>query len=295
MPRTLKAVFFGIALSVAVASPGDVARAQVGARNFYSAMITYGTDPQNDLTLAPGWASIGGKTEATFTFSLEKLITDNTSIYVGDSVSDASRRRSEVATGLANVEILGKWAFYMNPDHEFRGAIALDIFAPTGSIDAGSGGHWRMGPMLLAEKGFGDLPDNRFFHYLRPFAVQADAEYLPRVTGSQSDFTFFDAALSYQLDYLVGDANDFPGESLLKPVVFFNEFNYQQIAWGRQTSTPPDWRVTPGIAYNTQYYQLAAATQFGINNQGAQATNSTGIFQIDIYYDQIFPVLGGHF
>ena len=42
----------------------------------------------------------------------------------------------------------------------------------------------------------------------------------------------------------------------------------------------------------TNEYQIAIGTQLGINKQGAQATHSTGMFQIDIYYDQIFPKLG---
>ena len=87
----------------------------------------------------------------------------------------------------------------MNAKHEFRSAIALDVWAPTGDIEAGAGGHWRGGLMILAEKGAGDLPDRGVFHYLRPFAVQMEAEYLPRWTGSQLDLVAFDAALSYRL------------------------------------------------------------------------------------------------
>ena len=151
--------------------------------------------------------------------------------------------------------------------------------------------------MLLAEKGAGDLPDRGILHYLRPFAVQMDAEYLPRWTGSQLDLVVFDAALSYQLDYLSGPGSDFAADSPLRPLVFFNEFNYQQMAWGFQATgtTPPDWRVTPGIAYATSAYQLAVGTQLGLNKLGSRACNSSGLFQIDIYFDQIFSQLGATF
>jgi hypothetical protein len=88
--------------------------------------------------------------------------------------------------------------------------------------------------MALAEKGAGDLPDRGVFHYLRPFGVQMDAEYLPRWTGSQLDLVAFDSALSYQLDYLSGPGSDFGADSPLRPLVFFNEFNYQQMAWGHR-------------------------------------------------------------
>ena len=146
--------------------------------------------------------------------------------------------------------------------------------------------------MILAEKGAGDLPDRGVFHYLRPFGVQMDAEYLPKWTGPQSDIVVFDAALSYQFDYLAEDGFAFTANSWMKPVVLFNEFNYQQAPWSTTNPTPPDWRVTPGVAYATTYYQLAVGTQLGITATGSAACHSTGLFQIDIYYDQIFPRLG---
>ncbi len=271
-----------------------IANAQVGQRNFYSALITEGTDPQDDLTLSPGWVTVNDQVQAAFSFTLEKQITENTSILIGNAISDASRRRLQTSSGVDNIEVLAKWAPYLNAEHEFRAGIALDIYAPTGDVTAGAGGHWRGGPMILAEKGAGDLPDHGFFHYLRPFAIQMDAEYLPRWTGSQLDVVAFDSALSYQLDYLAEPGFGITINSLLKPLVFFNEFNYQQMAWGFHGTgpTPPDWRVTPGIAYATNYYQLAAGTQLGLNHLGSQACHSTGLFQLDIYYDQIFPRLG---
>ncbi len=284
----------GIAIAVVSASFPAIARAQVGQRSFYSALITEGTDPDNDLTLAPGWVSVNGQMQAAFTFELEKQITQNTSILIGNSISDASRRRLQTSSGADNMEILAKWAFYMDPEHEFRTGIALDVYAPTGDIQAGAGGHWRGGPMILAEKGAGDLPDRGFFHYLRPFGLQMDAEYLPRWTGSQLDIVTFDSALSYQLDYLTESGFAFAVSPLFKPLVFFNEFNYQQIAFGFHATgtTPPDWRVTPGVAYATTYYQLASGVQLGLNKSGASACHDSALFQIDIYYDQIFPRLG---
>ncbi|HEY2483726.1 MAG TPA: hypothetical protein VGI36_01180 [Candidatus Binataceae bacterium] len=83
----------------------------------------------------------------------------------------------------------------------------------------------------------------------------------------------------------------------MRPLVFLNEFNYQQMAWGFRATgtTPADWRVTPGIAYATRGYQLAAGTQLGLSKLGSRACHSTGLFQVDIYFDQIFPQLGSTF
>jgi len=275
----------------------SLARAQVGQRNFYSALITQGTDPSNDLTIAPGWASVAGQTKASLSYQIEKQVTANASILVGDALGDVARRRLQTSSGPDNMEILLKWAYYKNDAHEFRTAVAFDVFAPTGDVQAGAGGHWRGGPMLLAEKGAGDLPDSGFWHYLRPFGLQTDAEWLPRWTGAQLDVVNFDTALSYQLDYLDEEGFGFKSGPWLKPIVFFNEFNYQQIPFGFQNTgtTPPDWRVTPGIAYATTDVQLMFGIQLGLNQAGAAACHNTGLFQIDIYYDQIFPVLGKTF
>jgi hypothetical protein len=266
--------------------------AQVGQRNFYSALVTAGADPSDDLTLSPGWVTINDSLQAAFSATLEKEITENFSILIGNAISDASRRRVQTSSGVDNIEILPKYAFYTNPEHEFRSSIAADVYAPTGDVQAGAGGHWRGGPMLLAEKGAGDLPDRGFLHYLRPFGIQMDVEYLPRWTGEQSDIVAFDTALSYQFDYLDDPAFPFPASSLLKPLVLFNEFNYQQTAFGEVGLTPPDWRVTPGIAWMTPDYQLAVGTQLGINDTGAAACHSTAMFQLDIYFDQFIPQLG---
>jgi hypothetical protein len=286
-----------LAMSLALAMFPAIAWAQVGERNFYSALVTEGTDPSNDLTLSPGWVTVAGRTQAAYSFTLEKQITNNISVLLGNALGDAARRRLQASSGADDMEILAKWAFYLNAEHEFRTAIALDIWALTGDIEAGAGGHWRGGPMALAEKGAGDLPDRGVFHYLRPFGVQMDAEYLPRWTGSQLDLVAFDSALSYQLDYLSGPRSDFGADSPLRPLVFFNEFNYQQMAWGFRATgtTPADWRVTHGIAYATRDYQLAAGTQLGLSKLGSRACHSTGLFQVDIYFDQIFPQLGSTF
>jgi len=297
LARSRARVRIPLAMGLALAMFAPIAWAQVGERNFYSALITEGTDPSNDLTLSPGWVTVAGQAQAAYSFTLEKQITANSSVLLGNALGDAARRRLQTSSGVDDMEILAKWAFYLNAEHEFRTAIALDVWVPTGDIEAGAGGHWRGGPMILAEKGAGDLPDHGVFHYLRPFGVQMDAEYLPRWTGSQLDLVAFDTALSYQLDYLSGPGSDFGADSPLRPLVFFNEFNYQQMAWGFQVTgtTPPDWRVTPGIAYATREYQLAAGTQLGLSKLGSRACHSTGLFQVDIYFDQIFPQLGSRF
>jgi len=296
--RTALERIAGVALlraALLVAGIPGIARAQVGARNFYDPLITYDANPSNELTLDPGWVRTSSGDQAAFSFSLEKEITDNFSIMLGESLSDTTRRRVQGSSGIDNMEVLFKWAYYMNVEHELRLAVGLDTFAPVGDINSGAGGHWRGGPMLLMSKGAGDIPDRGFMHYLRPFALQMDAAYLPRWTGTQLDITEFDAAISYELDYLAASGTHFPGESFLRPLVFFNEFNYAQVPWGFTGTTPPDWRATPGIAYLTRYYEIEMGTQLGLNNLSIASTHAAALFEFDLYYDQLWPQLGPMF
>ena len=283
-------------VTAALISIATCARAQVGQRNFFDPMITQDADPSNELTLEPGWSKSSSGSQTAFSFSLEKQLTANFSLFVGDALGDFSRRRVQGSTGLDNVEFIAKWAFFKSDEHETRLALALDMYAPTGSIQAGSGGHWRGGPMFLIARGAGDLPNRGFFHYLRPFAFQADGEYLPRWTGSQLDVTAADFCFSYQLDYLAASGTPIPWPNVLRPFVPYVEFNYAQVPWGANFSTtPPDWRVTPGIAYQTNYYEVAVATQLALNNPASSSDQAAALFAIDIYYDQIFPRLGASF
>lgn len=289
------ATFIAILAAMMVTIIGT-AQAQVGQRNFFDPIITQDADPSNEISLQPGWAKTPSGTQGSFSFSLEKELTPNFSLFVGDSVADNARRRVQGSTGLDNAELLAKWAYYKSDEHETRLAVALDMYAPTGEISAGAGGHWRGGPMFLIARGAGDLPNRGLGHYLRPFAIQADAEYLPRWTGSQLDITAADAAISYQLDYLAASGTHIPWPSILRPLVPFIEFNYAQVPWAsNDASSPPDFRITPGIAFQTNYFEFAAATQFGLNNTASSGQYSAGLFEIDIYYDQIFPRLGSTF
>jgi hypothetical protein len=191
-----------------------------------------------------------------------------------------------------NVEVLLMWAFYTSVEHEFRLGLAFDTFLPTGDVDSGAESHARGGPVLSFARGLGDLPNRDFFRFVRPFSVQGDLDYLPAWSGHDSQLLEFNVALSYEAYYLSDSGIALPFETFTKNLVPFTEFNYQQVAFGRFSSGPPDWRITPGLAYLTQYYQLAAGTQLALNNAASPQDNSAVLFQLSIYYDQIWPVMG---
>jgi len=265
-------------------------RAQAEFRDFFDTLITDDATPSNQAIVQPGWVKSGNGSNLSLAWSIEKQLSENFSLQIGDSFGDTSRRFHN-STGLDNVEFFGKYAFYTNVEHEFRATAGLDIFAPTGDVDAGADSHTRVGPALLIEKGAGDLPDRGAWHFMRPFATEAAATYTWLASGRQADDAQFDIALSYQLGHLRKSRRPAISPWLAR-FTPFTEFNYQQTTFGRFNTTPPDWRITPGFAWDDNYYEVALGTQLALTKLGIASTHAVVLVGISIYYDQ-FTSWGG--
>src|SRR5690348_4361741 len=251
--RSLGVAGFVAAVLAVLAAPN--ARAQVGARDFIEPLVTEDSNPSNEVTLVPGWNRESHSSDFNFAWSLEKQLSDETSIQLGDALNSFSRRRARTSEGLDNLEILAKWAFVTSNEHEFRIAIGADVFAPIGDATVGAETHTRGGPLLMWEKGMGDLPDAGVTRYLRPLAIQNDMGYLPTWGGPESGEFIADAIVDYSLKYLVREGVRLPAADFAAGLDPFVELNYDQIAIGRRTNTPPDFRITTGLAYEWGPYQ----------------------------------------
>lgn len=281
----LAAIFLGIAVA-------NRAAAQMPARVYLEPLVTEDADPSNELELAPGWNRESHSSDFNFAFSMEKQISPHISIEIGDAINTFSRKRAVTAEGLDNLEILPKWAFFTSDEHEFRIAIGADIFPSTGDQAAGAETHTRGGPLLLWRKGMGDLPDLGVMHYLRPFAIQSDMGYLPTWGGPESGEFAFNAEFEYSLPYLAASGERLPIHPLTSKLVPFIEFNYLQVAIGRNSVTPPDFRLTPGLAYLTDYYQLTLGTQVALNRTASHQDQAAVLGLVDIFLDQVIPAFG---
>jgi hypothetical protein len=279
-----------LAATAAVALSAGVAHAQVGRRNFITPLITEDPNPDNELDLLPGWSRGSNGSDASFTIDLQKTLSENTSIELDQPINDPSRRRLHSTTGLDNLGMELTWAFFKSDEHETRLGIAADVFFPTGEIESGADGHTRAGPLFSLAKGMGDLPDTAALNYLRPFAIQADAAYLPTWSGHESVILQSDAALSYDFSYLAGSGVRVPWP--INGLVPFVEFNYQQVVQGRPASTPPDFRITPALAYVTGPYQFTLGSQWPLNATAGQNNQAGIIALLDIELDKIFPAVG---
>jgi hypothetical protein len=277
------------AIALAAFGSARIALAQVGKRNFIEPLIAEDPNPSNELELQPGWNKSRTGNQYSFAFSQEKTLTSNFSLEIADAFNQVSPRQGGDARGLGALEFLPKWAFFTSVEHEMRVALGGEIFLPVGDLDAGAPSHTRAGPMLMYAKGMGDLPGRGFALYLRPFAIQGDFAYLPAWGGPESGQFISDICLSYQFYYLSDSGLALPFASFLNRLAPFAEFNWQQIAVGRRFNTPPDFRITPALAYGLDTCQLTIGTQVALSHQASLNNQAAVIFLLDLYMDQIWP------
>jgi hypothetical protein len=301
---------------IAIALYDGRADAQVGKRNFIEPLITQDANPGNSFDFLPQWLAVKNGTIVSLVFSLEKQLSENSSIELADAWNDPScdqnstcdqigstrrgrgRRRhlrnisTQVLTGFEDLEILLKYAILKSDRHELRLALGLDTFLPIGNPSAGGNTHTATGPMILVSKGMGDIPDDGFARYLRPFAIQADFEYLFQTGGSQTNEPAADWVISYEVPYLTQYVHDFGLPELIRGLVPFAEFTCDQVVKARYGGGPPDLRIMPGIAYMQDTYQVSVATQFALNQGTVHNAHAGVIVMLSLVLDQIWPVAG---
>jgi hypothetical protein len=277
------------AILLAALATTRAAHAQVGKRDFIDALVAEDPNPDNELQPQSNWYKTRTNNVYSFTLTVEKKLADHFSLEIVDAINQVSPRQGPDARGLSGLQFLSKWNFFTSVEHEMRFAIGPDAIVPVGDLDAGAPSHTRLGPFLMYEKGMGDLPDKGLPLYLRPFAVIGDFAYLPALGGPQNGQFLSDLCLSYQLYYLTDSGVALPYPSFLSRVSPFAEFNWQQIAVGKRFNTPPDFRITPAIAYDSDYYQLTLGTQIALSRQASLNDQASVIFLLSIYLAKVWP------
>ena len=292
-----------------------VAGAQVGKRNFIEPLIVEDPNPGNQLDLIPNWVAVAEGSNFSFNFTLEKTLSENSSIELGNAWNDpscnpgficlaaGSSRRSrsrhqqansnkssqQLLTGFHDLEVLPKYAFYRSDEHETRLAIGLDTFLPIGNRTAGGTTHAFIGPIFMFARGLGDIPNQGFEKYLRPLAVQGELAYLIKVSGRQNDNPIADWDISYELSYLTDKVSDFGLPSIVNNLAPFAEFSYEQIVNGPQGGTQPNLLVLPGLAYVAPAYQVSLATEFALNQATVSNCHAAVFGMLSLTLDQLFP------
>jgi hypothetical protein len=194
--------------------------------------------------------------------------------------------------GFDDLTLFGKYAFYYSLKHEFMLTIAAQLQLPVGNTPIEEQSHTSLGPVLLWEKGMGDLPNWPVLKYFRPFGVQSDFGYVPALGGHTSHHMFADAVIEYSLPYLSNNVQDIGLTPPFRNLFLFNEFNYDQLVTGPSGQTFPTVLATPGIAYVSYHFELALGTQLALNNASRAGTHAAVVGLLDIFYDSIFPKVG---
>jgi len=283
-------VIWALAATLAPCTGDALAHGVVGDYEFIEPLVAEDANPKNEIVIArPQWTRSAEGRELSLGFSAEKQLSQNLSLALESEYTNQSPDEERPVSGFDNLEILVKYAFLTLPEHETRLSLGLSIEVPTGNPSTGAETKTRIGPELLWAKGFGDLPNSQILRYFRPFGIQGDVGYLPRINGPDSQKLFADILIEYSLPYLSNSVRDFGLKWPIRNLYLFTEFNYEQMITGKSGTAFPEVRMTPGIAYMDPYIQLSVGTQFPLNGATVPESHAAILGLLDIFIDDIFP------
>ncbi len=263
----------------------------VGDYTFLEPIVAEDANPKNEFDiLAPRWIRTAEGRQFSLGFSLEKKISDDSSVTIGSSWSDFSPKQGRPVSGFDNLDLMLKYAVLTLDEHEMRISGALEMSLPTGNPSAGAETHFRLGPEILWAKGMGDLPSRGWIKYLRPLGLQGDVGYTSTTTGRTNHDLFADEVIEYSIPYLSNSVSDFGLRWPLRNIYLYSEFNYDELIAGPPGTTFPAIFATPGIAYMDYYVELSLATQFALNRASVRENHAAILGLVDVFIDDIFPI-----
>jgi hypothetical protein len=259
----------------------------VGNRIFLSPIIGNDAFPDNALNLT----ARGSNYQFTLVPELEKQLSDNSSLLLTGSWTRINQRRAQGASA-GDLNLWFRQSVYVSARHELEITLSPLVILPVGARGLPDQGYTHLGGEFLLGKGLGDLPDPAFFAYLRPLALQVEIAYAGRVQGPANSDVFDNLEMEYSLRYLDRFVGRTDLNSVLLDVTPFVQFNYAQSFFTSDLTTKPDFRLTPGLAYQTNFWQVSLAAQIALNRTAQPGDGLAALGLVEIYYDEIFPALG---
>lgn len=277
-----------IALLLAASAGG--AQAQFTRRDFFTPLVSNDAIPSDQLNLTPWDIEKKNGNNFAMDFELDKKLSQNSDIELSSPLNGFSPTRRKQVVGFQDIEAISKYAFFQSDEHEAMLAMGLDAVFPTGSSVSGAVHNYRLGPLFLWDKGMGDLPNSGVSAYIRPLALQGDCGILPTLGSPSSAAVFFNNAFSYSLDYFTHASNTVGLPEAFAPLVPFTEFSYIQVPLGGpRNRSRPDLRLTPGLAYLKDAYQLTVGTQAPLNYTATRNGIAVVIVMLVVTFDELFP------
>jgi hypothetical protein len=224
---------------------------------------------------------------------LEKQLSENSSLlFAGGWAQIYPGSGQPNATGATDLSIWFRQAVLKSAKHEFQLTVSPLLVVPLGNRRISDQGYTHLGGETLLAKGLGDLPNSAPFKYLRPFALQTEIGYAGRIQGPANSDIFGNFELEYSLRYLDDFVERVDVRRPLIEFVPFVQFNYAQSFLASRLTTKPDFRLTPGLAYQNDYCQVSIGAQVALNGAAASGDRVAVLGLVEIYYDNIFPALG---
>jgi hypothetical protein len=260
----------------------------VGNRIFLSPIVGNDAFPDSVLDL--------GVRRSDYQFSLmpaiEKQLSGNSSLLLVSGWDRITPRHRQLETsGSTDLSIYFRQAVYVSVPHELELTLSPILVLPTGNRQIADQGYTHLGGEVLLGRGLGDLPDSPSLKYLRPFAVQAEAGYTGRIQGPANSDVFGNLELEYSLDYLDRFVERLNTARPWTDLVPYVQLNYTQSFIASRLTTSPDFRLTPGLAYLGDCCELSVGTQIELNNAAPSGDRVAVLGLVEIFYDDIFPVL----
>lgn len=268
----------------------------VGDYVFLEPLIAEDPTPANELDIvAPAWARTSDGRTFSIGTEIEKVLwideagLPRFSMGGGTNWSYQSPKDGPTDNGFDDLEVFGKYAFLIVPEHELLLSFELSLSLPTGNPSIEEQQHTSIVPSINWEKALGDLPNWPALKYLRPLGFQGNFAYETALGGRVSNGIEANQVIEYSLPYLSNNVHDLGLRWPLRNLFLFTEFNYSQAVRGPDGETFPRLLATPGVAYVGYRCELSVGTQLALNNAARPDTHAVVLGVLDIFYDSILP------
>ena len=235
--------------------------------------------------------------ETDFAFEFSKVIFPHGGLSVGETLIHLEPQGDQPHTNWGNLEIGGKYEFFVNAPHETILSVGLNAeIGGTGRAVVGADSFSTFTPALFFGKGFGDLPDSLAF--LKPFALTGQLGVtFPTRAASETDtgtephpnMLQWGLALEYSLPYLQSFVKDVGLPTPFNRMFPVVELSFQSPlnrGGGQTTGT-----INPGLLWAGQFLQLSVEAMIPLN---AQSGHNVGVIgQLHFYLDDLFPTVFG--
>jgi hypothetical protein len=253
----------------------------------------------------PASADSPATRETDVSGELSKRLSPNLGLSLSGNLKLLDPDEGKAVSGFDNLEVLLKYVFFANPEHEalVAAGVAWDV-GGTGSKKAGAESFDTVTPTLFFGKGFGDLPDA--VELLKPLAVTGVFGVAVPTRNSTTKVTVTDDGdvdierevhpnvarwgftLQYSIQYLQAFVRDVglprPFSRMIPIVEFAMETPLDGRDAGRTTGS-----VNPGIIWVGRYVQLGLEAVIPVNDRTGKNVGVLG--QIHFYLDDIAPDL----